>query len=358
MKVSLTLSLLAFVSPCVQDVSEVASLHTRLVSSISRSDWHAVHSILTCLTSHFMTGDILSQTGLGVTVFQLRTNQQLRHGLPLPTIKQKTKTKTTQGAISPSPTVTAASIDLTSGHPLPVSSDSGSGSIDLTAEPTSNSPATPSAPLSPDSSLRMSIIDLVYRLLAVWRAQESKERERNQLGGGGGKASLIFADYSTLRPRIDTYKCLYYRITEVDSRETSAEKESRRARGHQLTPRDLPAARLAAELEGMLFKHYQQGAITRHHERAKRHGSDLLSSSSSSSSVSKDDTAVALLHTLPPEYLPHARHLATYLTQPTELHKLRTWVASHEDGYQPPTAETDDRRAVLLDFIQRTKRFG
>lgn len=326
----------------------MSALHSVLSGAIGRADWSRVLTMLQQLEDIFITKQVLSSTGIGVTVAKLKKINKGREdedGTAAAAAAANTTTSAESppaNAVSAPPTApaAAAAVDLTEE----------SHAIDLTAEDHSVPPPA-TCPLSPASS----VVSLATRLITTWRLQVKKEESAARIGGDGSHPSLIFDDYSTLRARNDTYKSLYYRLTVEEARETSAQKAARRAACKSLEPKDLPSARLAAEIEYALFKYHLSRQQERLAERNRRFGAELLSATPTNG---EEDSLTILTHAVPPAYTPHARALLLTITEPAQLTHLRAWRASHEDGAQPTREEDERRREMLQHLVQRTKQFG
>lgn len=225
--------------------------------------------------------------------------------------------------------------------------------IDLTtcAADETHDDSTTTPTLEPD--VRSQVVALAYRLVATWKEQVTKERDEAELKvTSTSSASLVFSDYSTHKVRIDTYKCFYFRVTTRDARETLAQKTTRRQACGILTPKDLPAARLAADLEGTLWRHHQQEARRRQAERAKKHGVELLSSEKAGG---EEEKLAAALAQVPPAYTFHARSLLAIVTAPRTLDKLRQWTATYALGEVQAEEIIQQRKEVLAQLVAASK---
>ena len=348
----------------VTDLDGVRVMKEGLEKAIGREDWPRALSMLRKLKDVFVTKAVLEQTKLGLVVAPLKKlNGPAVHLPPLESV-QAIAAASSSSAADP---VSSPEHIKECESSMPPLEDPGAEfpiagaaeekptilepmAIDLTSQSDENKQNLHSSAAAASSGdVRSQIVTLAYRLVAIWKDQVKKELSEQQLKvATSSNASLVFADYSTHKARIDTYKTLYYRLTTSDARETAAQKSARRQACGVLAPNDLACARLAAELEGALWKQHQTEARRRLAEKTRKHGVELLSSEK----AGMEEAQLASLTQVPPAYTFHARALLALVAIPKTLTTLRQWISTYSHDASPQAEELlAQRRDVLAKLV-------
>lgn len=343
----------------VTDLESVRAMTAGLEKAIAREEWQRVKTMLHTLEDVFVTKAVLEQTGLGKVVAPLKKlNGPSPPAAPLPPLESVEAIAAASSSSSGAPSSSPEGVEdcessmpplehpFADEQPMPDAADEETKvfepmAIDLTSPSDENKENLHPAA----SDVRSQIVVLAYRLVAIWKEQVKKELSEEQLKvASSSNASLVFADYSTHKARIDTYRTLYYRLTTSDARETTAQKTARKQACGVLAPKDLSCARLAADLEGTLWKHHQTEARRRQAERTRKHGAELLSSEKAGA----EEAQLATLTQVPPAYTFHARALLALVAVPKTLQTLRQWIPTYSLDASPQAEEVLAQRKDVL----------